>query len=261
MDALPLSDRALHYGDGLFETIAVIRGKPRLWDSHLARLVRGCERLKIPPPNLNTLYDEVVTVADSDERVVVKVIYSRGSGGRGYRLPDESSPRRIVMRYPWRLLPAGDIRLRFCHTPLSCNPVLAGIKHLNRLEQVMARAEWVVPEIYEGLMCDLNGAVKEGTMSNLFWVKKGRLYTPDLSTCGVAGVMREQLFAVAATQGVTVETAEIAPEELLLVDEIGITNALIGLTPVAWLEDYQLPSNKLLSQLQIALNESLEYSR
>lgn len=257
-DSLPTSDRAIHYGDGLFETIAVVNAKPRLWSAHMERLALGCERLKITPPDFCQLHDEVLAAAGAEERAVIKIIYSRGSGGRGYRLPDESSPRRIVIRYPWPDFPESGIRLRFCRTPLACNPALAGIKHLNRLEQVMARAEWSEPDIQEGVMCDLDGRVKEGTMSNLFWVRGSVLYTPDLSSCGVQGVMRAQVIECAAELGIDCVSSEITDQALLEVDEIAISNALIGLCPVSQLAGHQLPSSELVERLRVALNTRLE---
>jgi 4-amino-4-deoxychorismate lyase len=187
-ELFPATDRGLHYGDGLFETIAVINGRPTLWQAHMERLQCGCELLGIPLPDLQQLHEEASSLCSSEERVVLKLMITRGSGGRGYRPPQDVLSQRILFRYPWPDSPdlSHGIQLRVCQTPLACNPALAGIKHLNRLEQVLARAEWDDPAIHEGLMCDLDGRVKEGTMSNLFWVEDSQLFTPDLSRCGVA---------------------------------------------------------------------------
>ena len=122
----------------------------------------------------------------------------------------------------------------------------------------MARAEWDDPGIHEGVMCDLEGRVKEGTMSNLFWVKSGKLYTPDLSNCGVEGVMREQVIEIATALGIEVVTSEITQQELLEVDEIAISNALIGLCPVSRLESKELSSNDVTTRLRVALSRRLE---
>lgn len=228
------TDRGLHYGDGLFETIAMIDGRPRLWSAHMARLQRGCEVLRLPSPDLQLLYEEAQRLCVGTERAVLKVVLTRGSGGRGYRLPQEATPQRLLFRYPWPDYPqpSAGIRVRLCHTPLACNPALAGIKHLNRLEQVLARAEWDDPAIHEGLMCDLDGQVKEGTMSNLFWVRDARLYTPELARCGVAGVMRAEVMALARDLGMSVTFDEALPDELLQMDELFLTNSLIGIWPV-----------------------------
>ncbi len=259
-DALPATDRALHYGDGLFETIAVINGQPRLWSEHMARLQHGCERLGLPIPDAGQLLEEAVLLCGTEKRAVLKIIYSRGSGGRGYYPPQEVVPQRLLFRYPWPdyPVPAQGIHLRLCETPLACNPALAGIKHLNRLEQVLARAEWDAAAVHEGVMCDLMGRVKEGTMSNLFWVKNGQLYTPDMSRCGVAGVMRAQVMKLAADLGINMVTAEITPEELKQVDEIFMTNSLIGIWPVAQFDGKTFTSDGLTQRLQAAMRSSLE---
>ncbi len=259
-DTVLATDRALHYGDGLFETIAVIDGQPRLWSKHMVRLQQGCERLGLPLPDSEQLYAEAHTLCADQARAVLKIIYSRGSGGRGYRAPEKVTSQRLLFRYPWpdTVDTRQGIRLRLCDTPLACNPALAGIKHLNRLEQVLARAEWDDTAIYEGLMCDLDGRVKEGTMSNLFWVKDAQLYTPDMGRCGVAGVMRSQVMTLAAEMGLCIETAESSPEELKQMDELFITNALIGILPVAHFDGVDFTSHTLTHRLQAVLTKKLD---
>lgn len=256
------TDRALHYGDGLFETVAIVNGKPRLWLSHMARLKRGCNKLGLPVPDLQQLYAEAVSFVESEEPFVLKIIYSRGSGGRGYAPPQTATPQRILLSYPWPDYSglSGGIHLHLCQTPLACNPALAGIKHLNRLEQVVARSEWDEAAIHEGVMCDLTGNVKEGTMSNLFWVAGGELHTPDLSRCGVEGVMREQVINCANEIGIAVNIAEITPEQLSLVDELFMTNALIGIWPVASFAGHDFMPGELTVRLQSVLQEKLEAS-
>jgi 4-amino-4-deoxychorismate lyase len=259
-EQIPATDRALHYGDGLFETIAIINGQPRHWAAHMARLEWGCEVLGLPSPDLQQLYGEVMALCGEDRRAVLKLVYSRGVGGRGYMPPQPSSPTRILFRYPWPDYPelSDGIRVRLCETPIACNPVLAGIKHLNRLEQVLARAEWDDPTIHEGLMCDLDGWVKEGTMSNLFWVKQGRLYTPDLSRCGVAGIMRNQVMALARDLGIAVTIDEITARELAEVDELFLTNSLIGIWPVRHFAGRDFSLGELTRGIQSVLEAKLE---
>lgn len=259
-ELLPATDRGLHYGDGLFETIAFINGRPRLWQQHMERLQRGCAVLKLPPPDLEQLHAEALWLCANEQRAVLKLVITRGSGGRGYRPPQEGAPQRLLFRYPWpdySELSHG-IQLRLCQTPLACNPALAGVKHLNRLEQVLARAEWDDPAIHEGLMCDLDGRVREGTMSNLFWVADGQLYTPDLSCCGVAGVMRAQVIALARDLGIRVSTAEIHPDELLHAGEVFMTNSLIGIWPVARFAGRDFSPGELTLGLQAVLQAQLE---
>lgn len=237
VDTVSAADRGLHYGDGLFETIAVFHGRPCLWQAHLDRLAEGCERLAIPMPDARVLTVEAMGLAEGVERGVLKLVVTRGSGGRGYRPPLQSSPSRILGLHPWPEYPdtywREGVGLRWCATPLGLNPRLAGIKHCNRLEQVLARAEWDDPDIPEGLMCDIAGRVVEGTMSNLFVFTEGRLYTPRLDRCGVTGIARAQVIAAAARLGIPCAEVDLDRDAVLDADALMLSNALIGIWPVA----------------------------
>lgn len=170
---LSAQDRGLLYGDGLFETIAIRNGAPLRWERHLQRLMLGCERLGIPCPDVTTLTLESLDLCKGHDRAVLKLIVTRGVGGRGYRAPAQLQPTRILARHPWPDYPdhARDgVRVRLCDMRLAQQPALAGIKHLNRLEQVLARAEWNDEDIAEGLLFDREDHVIEATMSNLFLV-------------------------------------------------------------------------------------------
>ncbi len=231
-------DRGLQYGDGLFETIAVRDGAPRLLDRHLRRLEDGCRRLRIPPPDPELLTREAADLCADAPRAALKIVVTRGPGGRGYRIASEepAAPTRIVMLLP-APPPAPDdyrhgIALRLCETRLGSNPALAGLKHLNRLEQVLARAEWDDPAIREGLMMDGEGAVIEGTMSNLFAVVRGELRTPALRHCGVAGIMRALVIESAQAGGLGVVETRLLPGEIEAADEVFICNSLTGILPV-----------------------------
>lgn len=243
LDTLTIADRALHYGDGVFETIAIHQGQAQLWAAHMARLQQACGVLGLTAPDQASLAEESRQLCHGTAQGVLKIIISRGSGGRGYRAPSNPVSRRILIRYPWPTLPDREhgVRLRFCQTPLSCHPQLAGIKHLNRLEQVLARNEWQDDDIYEGLMCDPQGYLVEGCMSNLFAIQQGNLLTPDLGQCGIAGIMREQVLALANQTGVCVKQVRMKPAALLQMDEIFITNSLIGIVPVRKLAQQSYP--------------------
>ena len=183
--AIDVRDRGLHYGDGLFETLAVAQGRPLLWRRHMQRLAAGCRRLRIPPPAAETLREEAERLCARLDRAVLKIMVTRGDGGRGYAPPPAAAGTRVLMTYPWPPYPErhrrDGVAVRVCAARLGASPGLVGLKHLNRLEQVMARAEWDDPSIAEGLMLDAAGHVIEGTMSNLFAVIGGRLVTPDLT--------------------------------------------------------------------------------
>jgi 4-amino-4-deoxychorismate lyase len=234
---VPVTDRGFNYGDGLFETIAVFNGRPCLWEQHLTRLGEGCQRLAIPRPDASLLANEARTLCRGIERGVLKLVVTRGSGGRGYRPPVPATARRILSVHPWPAYPREyweqGVRVRWCDTPLGLNPALAGVKHCNRLEQVLARAEWDDGAIVEGLMCDAEGRVICGTMSNLFVFSDGRLSTPALTRCGIAGVAREQVVAAAARLGIPCDVEDLTREQVAAADALLLSNALIGLWPVA----------------------------
>lgn len=254
-------DRGLHYGDGVFETMFVQSGRIRLWDEHWIRLLEGCQRLNINAPNRIQIEKEIESLCQKESRAVIKLIVTRGDGPRGYRVPTEEHVTHIVYRYPWSDYPAEysieGINVRTCTMRLSENPLLAGIKHLNRLEQVMARNEWTSDEFQEGLMLSSQGYVVDGIMSNLFVVKSGCLLTPDLSLCGVMGVMRHSIIKIAQSLGITVQVKSILPGELELMDEIFLTNSLFGIWPVKKIDALNFPVGKITRRLQDEINSCL----
>jgi 4-amino-4-deoxychorismate lyase len=253
------SDRGLHYGDGLFETLAVRDGACEFWDRHMQRLLRGCERLRIPAPSLPLLQSEAAALVHAADRAVLKIVITRGSGGRGYQGPQPAQPTRILHLTPAPEHPASHARdgvaVRICAQRLGRNTALAGLKHLNRLEQVLARLEWDAPEIAEGLMLDTDERVIEGTFTNLFIVDGGRLSTPSLHHCGVAGIMRAVVLDIAKQSGMPCAEHAIGLAELNRADEMFLTNSLIGIWPVGVLEGRRLPVGEGTRRLQAALDE------
>jgi len=235
-NCLATSDRAIQYGDGLFETIAVKDGQCEFWHEHMSRLADGCERLKIPIPDTQKLLFEAQQLCSNKEHAVLKIIVTRGSGGRGYRAPEHVTPTRILSIHDWPKYSAANscdgIELYVCQTRLAKQPMLAGIKHLNRLEQVIARSEWQDSEIDEGLMLDAESHVIEGTMSNCFAVINNELVTPKIEHCGVAGIMRSQIIKQATLLGMIVQQREISLNELLVADELFVCNSIIKIWPV-----------------------------
>ena len=241
---LPIDDRAIHYGDGLFETIAIRQGKPRFWELHLERLLTGCARLGIPLPDPSALQEELATaLAESDidtAFATAKILVTAGSGPRGYlRAPD---PATRVLVGVFAAEP-GDgtwysdgVRARVCQTRLGPQPQLAGMKTLNRLEQILARAEWSDPTIREGLMLDTDDRLICGTMSNVFVVVDQSLVTPAITRCGVSGVMRRHLLAELQRRDVNCEVRDIDLAEALAAAEIFITNSQLGILPLKQLD-------------------------
>jgi 4-amino-4-deoxychorismate lyase len=255
--SIGVDDRGLQYGDGLFETVAVRDGRPLLWDRHLARLLDGCARLAIRLSDPRPLTAEVDARAREAGAGVLKLILTRGAGGRGYGYAPDMTPTIVLTRHPLPDYPAANreqgVAVRWCAMRLSRQPRLAGLKHLNRLEQVLARAEWA-QEYAEGLMLDTAGNVIEGTMSNLF-VRHGYGWsTPDLGQCGVAGVMRGAVLDLAARLGIEVAIRDLTQEEVMAANGLFLTNSLIGLWPVRELAGRALTVCDTTRRLQEALN-------
>ena len=260
-DSVPASDRGLQYGDGLFETMAARDGGISLLEDHLERLSHGAGRLGLPIPRKEIIRGEILSLIPAEGRAVIKLILTRGSGGRGYRQPEKIKMRRIISLHPWPDYPdswASDgVAVRFCETRLASDPVLAGLKTLNRLHQVLARAEWDDPSIAEGLMLDADDRVICGTMSNLFLVRSGALITPDLESSGVAGVMRKQILKIAARMNIDVRERVVSLDDLSTADEIFLSNSLIIIWPVQQLDGLVCATGPLTPRIQHALNSSL----
>ncbi|VVM53753.1 Aminodeoxychorismate lyase [Pseudomonas fluorescens] len=260
-DALSLKDRGLAYGDGLFETIAVHNGAPVLLDRHLVRLAKGCQRLAI---NLDhsALCTELSSYAQALGDGVLKLIVTRGDGLRGYAPDPSAQARRILQGNPPAAYPVANaeqgVRLFPCSTRLSRQPLLAGLKHLNRLEQVIARSEWQDTDHAEGLMLDQVGRVIEGVFSNLFLVRDGVLITADLKRCGVAGVMRAELLFQAESLAIPTQITDISLDQLQWADEVFVCNSVYGVWPVRAYAALSWPVGPLTRKLQIIARALLD---
>lgn len=219
----PMDDRALHYGDGLFETVRVERRAAPLWDWHLQRLAAGCARLRLPCPPEERLWEAVAVAVPDESATVVKLIISAGSGPRGYARPQSVSPKVYVQSAP--MAGTGEsLRVAiWCQTRCSIQPQLAGIKHLNRLEQVLARMECTDLGADEGLMLDTTGAVISATAGNLLIRREGRWLTSPLNRCGIAGVARRWLMQTFGIGESMLSIADVDAADCLVV-----SNAIHG---------------------------------
>lgn len=234
--ALSPLDRGLTYGDGLFETIRFVQGRAPLWGRHMRRLSESCGRLRLPVPDQALLAQEATELARGMPDAVVRIVITRGVGERGYVLPTAPRLSRIVAAFAVPVPHAGayrdGVRLRLCRLRLAEQPALAGMKHLNRLEQVLARAEWDDPAIADGVLLDASGRVVSSTMANLFAVIGDRLVTPSLDRCGVAGVGRAEVLAAR-----DVEIRDLALDELFRASELFLSSSVRGILPVQALAD------------------------
>ncbi len=266
-DTVSVRQRALQYGDGLFETISCVAGAPRWLARHLQRLTAGCARLQIPfaHTQAEALITEVQELAGGQGRCIVKVIVSRGEARlRGYRPAGDERVTRIVSRHPWgeESASAEALRVGLSDVRLGINPRLAGIKHLNRLEQVLAQLDKPAG-LDEVLMCTSDGELISGSMSNLFLVDAQGLFTPSVERCGVAGVMRALVLEAAAVDS-AVTAGSAGPVELRSVDVAGLaavreaflTNVRWGIRSIGVLDGRRLPSDDYAQWLRRRMDAS-----
>lgn len=239
-DSVSVYDRGLAYGDGLFETIAVREGAALLFEAHMARLRRGCLKLGIPDPGIEQCHGEIERLCVG-RTGVVKLIVTRGVAMRGYAVQGDIRPNRLLLFSKWDGYPPGyckeGIRLAICRTRIAAQERLAGIKHLNRLENVLAASELDGQLNQEGIMLDHDNRIVECTRSNIFFVKDGEIHTPKLQRCGIEGVMRDHILQSARQSGLRVHIRDIHLDEAGRMDEAFVSNSLIGVWPVVRLDD------------------------
>jgi 4-amino-4-deoxychorismate lyase len=239
-ERISVTDRGFQYGHGVFETMAADRGVPVMWQRHFIRLGLGCERLGLPVPDETILLREIQTVCSGRQRTLVKLTVTGGEGMRGYQYTRPVASNRVVASFPFpeKVVAARNsgVRIRICEQKMALNRPLAAIKHLNRLEQVLARAEWEDPAIADGLMLDQENFVIAATSANLFLVSDGLLLTPRLDRCGIHGVVRA---AILSEFNNSSEKRRITTEFLHEVDEVFICNSVRGIWPVIKIGDQE----------------------
>ena len=234
-----LRERAFQFGDGLFETIAILDGMPCHWAAHMARIREGCQRIRLPLPDFGLLAEEGQRLCAGHRRAVLKIFWTAGQSERGYRRPDSIHPQRILRRSDWPQKGDGWSALRQCNHRLGENPALAGIKHLNRLDQVVARSEWGDPQTGEGLMLGQDGRVVSGTMSNIFVQRDRKLLTPAIDGAGIAGVVRALVLDTAEDLGAKVGVDAVSLDDVYRADALFLTNSLIGVLRVSRFESIE----------------------
>ena len=257
-DQILVSDRGLQYGDGVFRTMRSEGQRIIWWPDHYDKLSVDAKALGLSCPEQDLLLAECMQVAQDCDGVV-KLILTRGTGRRGYAPSSADTPTRVVQgsrlpEYPASHLTEG-IKVRWCSIKLGHQPRLAGIKHLNRLENVMARGEWEDPDIAEGLLLDEAGWVIGGIMSNIFAVRGRTLFTPDLSLCGVAGVCLQRLTRAAQQHGMTVRVSQMRPQDVYKADELGLCNSLIGVWRIRMIEETACGRAGWVDKMRVWLDE------
>ncbi|MES2488471.1 MAG: aminodeoxychorismate lyase [Pseudomonadota bacterium] len=230
--------RGLHYGDGVFRTILIWNEQLLDWNQHLEKLSKDCAALELNVPDFSLLKAEATQLAAEQARAVLKVMVMRQSGGRGYRFDAQASDR-LLLRYPAPKYAAqcwtSGVNTFCSNFKLSLQPALAGIKHLNRLEQVLASRHWPA-SADEGILCNQADQLISGTRSNLFWVRAGVLCTPSLEESGVSGMMRKKILALAESMRIPTSIVKAPRTELESADEAFVSNSLIGIWPLRQFE-------------------------
>ncbi len=256
--SISVLDRGLAYGDGFFETMLWQRFQNQkkfgveFWVRHLMRIKKGCDlmRIKIPDETQfleqrNKILDK--TIKDGKNSGLLKLIITRGVGGRGYRFEDNMEPTLIFLSFEKPLLNETNYKLgvttRICGTKLSQNQNLSGLKHLNRLDSVLARSEWD-DDYFEGIFLDLNKNIIEGTMTNVFFVKKNILITPPIINSGINGVMRQVVIEESKRFFEKIIERPIHINEVKSFDQMFLTNSVLKILPVRQFNDNFYSINK-----------------
>ena len=259
---ISIHDRALQYGDGVFETLRIVDGKIPMWKYHQQRLTNAQQILGLPLDDFFAQWQGLISEHLSDVKTAcAKLVISRGEGPRGYKIPPQMSLNwwLTVTDLPVRET-KNEFKLTLCRHALSRQPRLAGLKHLNRLDQVLARSEWNEQDNFdEGIMFNLDGDVIEGTMSNIFWLKSGQLYTPDLSQEGIDGCVRRWLIDQHAQNSSAVTKAVIIEkyaklDQLLTADAVFLTNSLMGIQQVSQIDGQTIKQSKAVETLSTEFN-------
>lgn len=256
-DLIGIRDRGLLYGDGVFRTMLARNGVALDRHLHLQRLQQDCAQLGIVSPAMTQLSTELDVVLARHPDGIIKIIVTRGQGDRGYAPPEHVNTTHIWDVAPLPVYPAdwqkSGVCVRICDIRLSEQPRLAGVKHLNRLENVLAAAECKDADIAEGLLLDAHERVIEGTRSNLFLLREGCLITPKLDRCGVAGVQRARVQAYAQQQGIAVQIRDVMLAEVYSADALFLVNSVIGVWPVRMLQERNWSDFSFVAKLAAAL--------
>lgn len=257
--AISALDRGFSYGDGVFRTMRVHNGLPVSWPFHYQKLVADCAAIGIVCPSAELLMSDFQKLFETElfqenSNDVAKIIITRGEGERGYAPPVITVPTRVLIKSNMPQYAAANyeqgVQLHVCKIRLSAQPKLAGIKHLNRLENVMARMEWRDETVFDGLLLDGRDNIIECTMSNIFIRIGNSLMTPDLSQCGVAGITRQRILGLGKLLGLNVTTENISMSQLLGADEVVICNSLYGAFQVTHIEDKIWPKQDLAEKIR-----------
>lgn len=233
-----LHERALHYGDGLFETMLLEKGQIKFWPQHYQRLYVSANRLGIDCPARAWFEQHLQLYIELQQALVIKIILTRGNGGRGLLLPDRFTSSIYLLKYPYVNQSKQYVKAFISQITLSNNKNLAGLKHLNRLDYVLATVDLNKRQDYnEVLLINPDGHIIESIIHNLFFVTANGICTPRLDQCGVDGVMRQLIIKRLEQIGKNVKISNYTKQDILSAEECFLCNSVQGIRPVIQLED------------------------
>lgn len=254
IDSISINDRGLAYGDGIFTTAKIHNGQVLLLNKHIQRLEQGCDFLKIAHVDFSKLLNDLVITAQDYSLAVLKVIITAGEGGRGYSRKNVTSPNIIikVSEFPthYKKWEHAGITLSDAHIKLGLNPLFLGIKHLNRIEQVLLRDELEQTTHNDLLVSNINDNIIETTCGNIFWFYKNELYTPEIVDSGIAGIMRAEIIRKHST----VKIIKASRQDILNAQSIFITNSIMEIIPVLEYAGKRFNLNKVHQFIQHIAN-------
>ncbi|USD41976.1 aminodeoxychorismate lyase [Vibrio sp. SCSIO 43135] len=248
------TDRSFQYGDGCFTTMLVKERVIEHWPLHLRRMKKALAVLDIQEPDWEQVQQWLAMAMRPESTSGLKLHISRGEGGRGYSPAQVSSPNVTISDFAfpsnYEQLARDGLALGVCNQRLGINPMLAGLKHNNRLEQVLLKAESEQLGYTDSVVLDVTGNVIETTMANLFWSDGSTLFTPSLLNSGVAGVMRQVVIDQAKAAGLVVADEDYDLDALLSAKEVFMTNSILGIAPVVQVADHHYSIGTLTRRLQ-----------
>ncbi len=258
---ISIFNRNFQYGDGLFETCIVRDNYILFWEKHLSRLEIGCRKLKIKNIEESLWLKDIKKALSltSKKNCVLKLVLSRGNTERGYSYPDDILPVRVVIVSELKNTHAKEsYSLEYAQSGYHSNPNLAGIKHCNRIEQILARSSLKADE---AIMLDENQNIISVTQGNIYFIFGQRLVTPRLDRCGVVGSRRSLILELAESIELHVEQIDISINEVKKADEVFISNSIIGIQSVNSIEDFQFRKRSLTEQIKTAFESVTQDSK
>ncbi|EPE37642.1 Aminodeoxychorismate lyase [Candidatus Photodesmus katoptron] len=256
--SISVMDRSFQYGDGCFTTMLVFEGKIQHWDMHVKRMEECLHFLNIALPNWEKVYKWLMEARLKNRKSGLKLHITRGKGHFGYNSQGIESPNItishfLVPNHYKRLIRYG-LELGVCNQNLGINPLLAGYKHNNRLEQVLLKLEINRLGLFDAIVLDIKKNLIETTIANLFWVKNNIIYTPSLENAGVNGITRQLVIQFSSSKNLKLIIDNFQFQCLDDAEEIFITNSILGVVPVIKIISKHYNIGKVTRYFQERLN-------